>query len=77
MRRFLIILAPSFSALGLLITLCSSASAVTMHHSRHDVIVHHSQAYAVPGWAYAAPRPSIHYHDTPSYNDPSKNGCCG
>jgi hypothetical protein len=59
----------SFLALGLLITLCASASAATMHHSRHHVIVRPSQ-----GWAYAAPRPPIHYDDTPSYNDPSKFG---
>ena len=63
----------SFLALGLLITLCASASAATMHHSRH-IIVRPSQGYAGPGWAYAAPRPSIHYDDTPSYDDPSKFG---
>jgi len=62
----------SFLALGLLITLCASASAATMHHSRH-VIVRPSQGYADPGWAYAASRP-IHYDDTPSYDDPSKFG---
>jgi hypothetical protein len=55
--------------LGLLITLCASASAATVHHSRHHVIVRPSQ-----GWAYAAPRPAVHYDDTPSYNDPSKFG---
>ena len=59
----------SFLALGLLITLCASASAATVHHSRHHVIVGPSQ-----GWAYAAPRPLVHYDDTPSYNDPSKFG---
>lgn len=63
----------SFLALGLLITLGASASAATMHHSRH-VIVLPSQGYAVPGWAYAAPRPPVHYDDTPSYDDPSKSG---
>ena len=63
----------SFLALGLLITLCASASAATMHHSRH-VIVRSSQGYAVPGWAYAAPQPLIHYDETPSYDDPSKFG---
>ena len=61
-------------ALGLLIALCASASAATARHSRH-VIVHHEHAYAVRGWAYAAPRP-VHYDDAPSYNDPSKSGCC-
>src|SRR5258706_6526434 len=54
---------------------CASASAATVHHSepRH-VIVRPSQGYAVPGWAYAAPRPPVHYGDTPSYDDPSKFG---
>jgi hypothetical protein len=59
----------SLLALGLLITLCASASAATVHHSRHRVIVHPSQA-----WAYAAPRPPINYDDSPSYDDPSKFG---
>ena len=63
----------SFLALGLLITLCASASAATMHHSRH-VIVRPTQGYAVPSWAYAGPRPPIHYDDTPSLDDPSKSG---
>ena len=65
----LVILAPSFLALGMLITPCASASAATVHRSRH-VIVHRNQGYAVPGWAYAAPRPPVHYDDTPSYDDP-------
>ena len=64
----------SFFALGLLIALCASASAATARHSRH-VIVHHGHEYAVPGWAYAAPRP-FPYDGAPSYNDPSKSGCC-
>jgi hypothetical protein len=59
----------SFLALGLLITLWASASAATVHHSRHHVIVRPSQ-----GWAYAAPRPPLDYDDTPSYDDPSKSG---
>jgi hypothetical protein len=59
----------SFLAIGLLITLCASASAATVHHARERVIVRPSEA-----WAYAAPRPPIHYDDTPSYNDPSKYG---
>jgi hypothetical protein len=58
-----------FLALGLLITLCASASAATVHHARHHVLVHPSL-----GWAYAAPRPQVHYDDTPSYDDPSKYG---
>jgi hypothetical protein len=63
----------SFLALGLLITLCASASAATMHHSRH-AIVRPSHGYAVPGSAYAAARPPTHYDDTPGYDDPSKFG---
>jgi hypothetical protein len=63
----------SFLALGLLITLCASAGAATMHHLRH-VVVRPSQGYAVPGWAYAAPRTPDHYDDIPSYDDPSKSG---
>jgi hypothetical protein len=57
-----------FLVLGLSITLCASAGAATVHHSRHHVIVGPSQS-----WAYAAPRP-VDYDDTPSYNDPSKFG---
>jgi hypothetical protein len=49
-----------------------SVSAAPEHHSRHHVIVRPGQDYAVPGWTYAAPRPPLHYDDTPSYNDPSK-----
>ncbi|MDB5582088.1 MAG: hypothetical protein JWR80_7264 [Bradyrhizobium sp.] len=63
----------SFLAVGLLIVLCASASAATARHSRH-AIVHPSQGYVVPGWAYQAVRPPIHYDDTPSYDDPSKYG---
>ncbi|MEA2820777.1 MAG: hypothetical protein QOJ86_2781 [Bradyrhizobium sp.] len=59
----------SFLALGLLITLCGSASAATVHHSRRHVIVHPGES-----WAYGGPRPPVHYDDTPSYDDPSKYG---
>ena len=67
----------SLLALGLLMTLCASASAATVHHPRHHVIAHHGQAflgYAVPRWAYAAAGPAVRYDDTPSYDDPSKSG---
>jgi hypothetical protein len=69
----------SFFALSLLMILCASASAATVRHTipRHHAIVRPGQGfpgYAVPGWAYAAPRPTVHYDDTPSYNDPSKSG---
>jgi hypothetical protein len=69
----------SVLALGLWIVLIASAEAATMHHhhTRHHVIIPPnvtSSFAAVPGWASAPP---AHYDDTPSYNDPSKNGCCG
>ena len=58
-----------FLTLGLLITLCASADAATVHHSRHHVIVRPSQ-----GWAYAERQPPIDYDDALSYDDPSKFG---
>jgi hypothetical protein len=68
----------SFLALSLLMILCASASAATVHHTipRRHVIDRPSQGwgYAVPRWAYAAPPPTVHYDDIPSYNDPSKFG---
>ena len=57
-------------ALGLLITLCASASAATVHHTHHPVFIPSSVANsfaAVPG-----DYPTIHY--TPGYDDPSKLG---
>jgi hypothetical protein len=69
----------SVLALGLLITLCASANATTVHHSKlRHLIVRPDQAltlgHAVSSWAYAPARPPVHYNDTPSYNDPSKFG---
>jgi hypothetical protein len=49
-------------ALGVLMTLCASASAATMNYSRphHHVTASYTQGvtsgFAVPSWAYAAPR---------------------
>jgi hypothetical protein len=63
----------SLLAVGLLITLCAPASATTARHHRH-FIVRPSLGYVIPGWAYQAVRPPIHYDDTPSYDDPSKYG---
>jgi hypothetical protein len=68
----------SVLALGLLIALCASASAATVHHSKlRHVIVRPNQGFAAghafSSWAYAPP-PRVHYDDTPSYNDPSKFG---
>jgi hypothetical protein len=53
---------------GLLITLCGSANAATVHRSKPRHVQGLSFRYAVP------PRPPFHYDDTPSYNDPSKFG---
>jgi len=58
----------SVLALRLLLILCGSADAATVHHSR----THHH--VAAPSWVYAPPRPQVHYDDTPSYDDPSKFG---
>jgi hypothetical protein len=63
-------------ALGLLMTLYASANAATRHHqrTRHHAVIPPGVASsyaAVPGWTYA---PTVHYDDTPSYNDPSKSG---
>ena len=63
----------SLLALGLLIALCGSANAATVHHTRkqqhvsvrHGNILRHSFGFVVP---------PVHYDDTPSYNDPSKFG---
>jgi len=58
----------SVLALSLLLILCGSADAATVHHSH---TYHH---VAAPSWVYASPRPQVHYDDTPSYDDPSKFG---
>jgi hypothetical protein len=60
----------SVLALSLLITLCASADAATVHHYKPShVIAHHSQG-ETPHFAV----PPVHYDDTPSYDDPSKFG---
>jgi hypothetical protein len=60
---------------SLLMTLCTSANAATLHHNgaRHHVIIPRGVASsfaAVPGSAFAPPPPAVQYDDTPSYNDP-------
>jgi hypothetical protein len=67
------------AVLGLLMTLCTSADAATLHHhrARHHVVIPPGVASsfaAVPRWTYAPPSPTDPYDDTPSYNDPSKSG---
>ena len=70
----------SLLAVGLLMTLCASASAATVHHPRHhvitrqDVITRQAFDYAVPRWAHAAAGLSVRYDDTPRYDDPSRFG---
>jgi hypothetical protein len=57
-------------ALGLLVGLCASAHAATVHHCKpRHVIVRHSQG-ATPHFVV----PLARYDDTPSYDDPSKFG---
>lgn len=53
------------------------AFAKELHHVRKApqyISIDRPKGYAVPGWAYAGPRPPVHYGDTPSYDDPSKFG---
>jgi hypothetical protein len=65
----------TFLALGLLVTLTASAGAMPIHHFRPEhVIIPHGPVYNVPDWEFEARRPSMHFDDTPSYNDPSKFG---
>jgi hypothetical protein len=69
----------SVLVLCLLITLFPSANAATVHRSKSlHAIVRAKQGlslgFAAPGWAAERPRPLAHYHDTPSYDDPSKYG---
>ena len=57
----------SILALSLLITLCGSANAATVHHSHRR---HASDPAS--GFAYAPPGPPIHYRAAPynDYNEP-------
>jgi len=63
----------SFLALGLLITLCASANAATVHDSRTNRLVFIPRSVAL-SFAAVPGRPPIHYNNTPSYNDPSRFG---
>ena len=70
----------SFLALGLLIALCASASAASVHHSKpQHVIVRPSQDTVGPSQdmipVYGSPEwERLHREDIPSYDDPSKFG---
>ena len=67
----------SILALSLLITLCGSANAATVHHAhRRHAIVRPNQGMIASdpasGFAYAPPGPPIHYRPAPynSFNEP-------
>jgi hypothetical protein len=61
----------SVLALGLLMSVCASANAAGVHHSKpRRVIVLHSHNMLSPRFVV----PPVKYDDTPSYNDPSKFG---
>ena len=65
--------------LCLLITVCASADAATVHRSKPlPVIVRAKQglslSFAAPSWTVERLGPPTRYHDTPSYDDPSKYG---
>ena len=55
----------SFLAFGLLIILCASASAATVHRLRHDVIVRADQGYAKIGFAL-----HTNYHGSAVHHQP-------
>lgn len=60
----------SVLALGLLVALCASANAATVHHAKpRHFIMRYSQG-VVPHFVV----PPARYDDVPRYNDPSKFG---
>lgn len=68
----------SIFALALLISLCASANAATVHHAyRRHAIFRPNQGLIsgpVSGFAYAPVGPRVHYDDQPSvYDNPYKN----
>jgi hypothetical protein len=77
MRRFLTIVAPLLTS-ACIYSAATPARAETVHHSSLRHVVRLNQGLtlgpAVSDRAYARPQPPIHYHDTPSYDDPSKFG---
>jgi hypothetical protein len=66
----------SILALSLLVTLCGSANAATVHHAhrRHAILPLRGMIASDPasGFAYAPPGPPIHYRAAPynEYNEP-------
>ena len=69
----------SVLALGLLIALCASANAATVHHSKpRHAIARPSQSvdprFVRPSQSVDPRFPPVLQDQTPSYNDPSKFG---
>jgi hypothetical protein len=64
----------SILALSLLITLCGSANAATVHHAHGRHVLNQGMIASDPasGFAYAPPGPPIHYRAAPynDYNEP-------
>ena len=60
----------SILALSLLITLCGSANAATVHHAHGRHVLNQGMIASDPasGFAYAPSGPAIHYQAAP-YND--------
>ena len=60
----------SILALSLLITLCGSANAATVHHAHRRHVLNQGMIASDPasGFAYAPSGPPIHYQAAP-YND--------
>ena len=60
----------SILALSLLITLCGSANAATVHHAHRRHVLNQGMIASDPasGFAYAPSGPAIHYQAAP-YND--------
>jgi hypothetical protein len=64
----------SILALSLLVTLCGSVNAATVHHAhRRHAVVHTNQGLIssdpASGFAYAPLGPPIHHEPAPYYND--------
>lgn len=58
--------------------LCMLATTTAAPAKEHHRVTRTPQYLSVPSWVDARPRLPIHYYnDAPSYDDPSKNGCCG
>jgi len=64
----------SILTLSLLITLCGSANAATVHHAHRRHVLNQGMIASDPasGFAYAPPGPPIHYRAAPynNYSEP-------